>query len=290
MVPFRRMRLSKPAALLTVAVTLLFTAPLAAELTVTTTTSIEGGMSGAGGGAMSPKVTTRISGTKSRTDIDLGDQQVSTIIDTAINQMFVLHPEQKTAAQYSTADAAPDAAPAASPIAADVKATGKTRDIDGVSCAEYAVDMKMDMATVVAGGGSALPPEAAAMLKGVFVRITGSTWVAKDGPGAAEYAVFQKAAGKAAMTALSKPPAGANGAGISSIPSGMERLVTGFPEAQGVPYLTELSTAVEGSGQFVALLQGMAQMKITSKVTRLSTEPIAADAFTVPEDYTLVKQ
>ena len=128
------------------------------------------------------------------------------------------------------------------------------------------------------------------MLKGVFVRITGSTWVAKEGRGAAEYAVFQKAAAKAAMSALSRPPAGATGAALTSIPSGMERLVTGFPEAQGVPYLTELSTAVEGSGQFVALLQGMAQMKITSKVTSLSTEPIAADAFTVPEGYTVVKQ
>ena len=70
----------------------------------------------------------------------------------------------------------------------------------------------------------------------------------------------------------------------------MERLFTGFPEATGIPYLTELTTAVEGTGQFVALLQGMAQMKITSKVTGVSTEPVAADTFTVPEGYTVVKQ
>jgi hypothetical protein len=67
-------------------------------------------------------------------------------------------------------------------------------------------------------------------------------------------------------------------------------LFTGFPEAAGIPYLTELTTAVEGTGQFVALLQGMAQMKITSKVTSLSNEPVGADAFAVPEGYTLVKQ
>ena len=52
----------------------------------------------------------------------------------------------------------------------------------------------------------------------------------------------------------------------------MERLFTGFPEATGIPYLTELTTAVEGTGQFVALLQGMAQMKIVSKVTGVSTD------------------
>ena len=70
----------------------------------------------------------------------------------------------------------------------------------------------------------------------------------------------------------------------------MERLFTGFPEAAGIPYLTELTTAVEGTGQFVSLLQGMAQMKIVSKVTGVSTEPIAPDTFTLPEGYTVAKQ
>ena len=126
------------------------------------------------------------------------------------------------------------------------------------------------------------------MLKDVFLRVTGSTWVAKDAPGATDYAAFQKAAARAAMSALSR--ASGSGGASSPLPSGMERLFTGFPEATGIPYLTELTTAVEGTGQFVALLQGMAQMKIVSKVTGVSTEPVAADAFTVPEGYTVVKQ
>jgi hypothetical protein len=145
------------------------------------------------------------------------------------------------------------------------------------------------MATMAAGSGGALPPEAGAMLKNVFVRITGSVWAAKDAPGVTDYAAWQQAAGKVAVAAMSRVAA-APGSPAATMPSGVERLVTGFPEASGIPYLTELTTSLEGSGQLVALMQQMGQMKIVSKVTSISTDPVSADVFTVPEDYTIVKQ
>jgi hypothetical protein len=278
------MTIQKPAVLFALATIVFATVPVAAELTLTTTTSIEGGLSG--GSGMSPKVVTKISGSKSRTDIDTGDQIVTTIIDSVANQAYLLRPEEKTALQLSTDASAPGDG-AGRTIEIEVKPTGKAREIDGVSCAEYAVMMKMDMAAMAAGGGSALPPEAAGLLKDVYLRITGSAWVAKDAPGASDYMAFQKAAARVAVAAMSRM----SGTGSApSIPSGMERLVTGFPEAPGIPYLTELTTAVEGTGQFVALLQGMAQMKITSKVTSVSTDPITAETFVIPEGYTVVKQ
>lgn len=285
----RRMTLTKPAVFLAGAAALLCSVGLAAtDVTVTITTSIEGGLAaGPSNAGMTPKVVTKISGAKSRTDVDTGDQALTTIIDTESNQMYVLRPADKTALQLQVdGGAAGQAAGAA--VEADVKPTGRTRDIEGVQCSEFAVTMKMNMATMAAGAGSSLPPEATAMLKDVFLRIEGSSWVAKDAPGATEYATFQKAASRAAMAALSR--VSASGGASSPLPGGMERLFTGFPEAAGIPYLTELTTAVEGTGQFVALLQGMAQMKITSKVTSLSNEPVGADAFAVPEGYTLVKQ
>ena len=284
----RRMTLIKPAVFLAAAAALLCPVGLsAADVTVTITTSIEGGLAaGPSNTGMSPKVVTKISGAKSRTDVDMGDQVLTTIIDTESSQMFVLRPAEKTAMQFPVGPAA-SGQPAVPPVDVEVKPTGRTRDIEGVPCTEFAVLMKMNMAAMAAGAGSSLPPEATTVLKDVFLRIEGSSWVAKDAPGAAEYATFQKAAASAAMSALSR--ASASG-GASSLPGGMERLFTGFPEATGIPYLTELTTAVEGTGQFVALLQGMAQMKITSKVTGLSTETVAADAFTVPEGYTVVKQ
>lgn len=285
------MKLRKPATLATLAAICLCTVPLAADVTINITTSIEGGLAGGPSGAgMTPKIVTKISGGKSRTDVDTGEQAVTTIIDTAANQAFVLHQTEKTAMQFPL-DAATQSAQAAGAtpaIVADVKPTGQTRDIDGVACAEYSISMRMDMSAVVASGGSALPPEATAMLKDVFLKISGSTWVAKDAPGTADYLSYQKAAAQVAVAAMSRAP-GASGS-PSPVPRGMERLVTGFPEAPGIPYLTELTTAVEGTGQFVGLLQGMAQMKITSKVTGVSTDAITADTFAVPEGYTVVKQ
>jgi hypothetical protein len=285
------MNLRKPAVLATLTAICLCTVPLAADVTINITTSIEGGLAGGPSGAgMTPKIVTRISGEKSRTDVDTGDQAVSTIIDTAANQAFVLRPNEKTAMQIpiDTAAQGPQTASGPPAIVAEVKPTGQSRDIDGIACAEYSVSMRMDMAAVVASGGSSLPPEATTMLKDVFLKISGSTWVAKDAPGTADYLSFQKAAAQVAIAAMSRLP-GTSGS-PSPVPRGMERLVTGFPEAPGIPYLTELTTAVEGTGQFVGLLQGMAQMKITSKVTGVSTEAISAETFAVPEGFTVVKQ
>ena len=283
----RGMTLSKPAVLVAAAAVLLGSVGLAADVTVTITTTIEGGLAaGASNTGMSPKVVTKISGAKSRTDVDTGDQVLTSIIDTESNQMHVLRPADKTALLFP-ADAVATGQPAAPAINAEVKPTGRTRDIEGVPCNEFTVTMRMDVAAMVAGAGSSLPPEAAALLKDVFLRIEGSTWVAGDAPGAKDYAAFQKAAARAAMSALSRVSASG---GSSALPGGLERLFTGFPEATGIPYLTELTTAVEGTGQFVGLLQGMGQMKIVSKVTGVSTDAIAAETFTVPEGYTVVKQ
>ena len=259
----------------------------AADLTLTTTTTIEGALAAAGSGGFAPKVVVRVSGTKSRMDVDTGDQTITTIADTATNLAYVLRPEDKTA-QLLTGDAAAPADPAsaAPKMEAKVSPTGQKRDIDGVSCDEYTVTMKMDLASLAAGGG-ALPPEAVSMLKDISLHVTGSIWAAKDAPGAVEYAAFQKAVSRFAPAAIARNVPG--GAPAPALPSGMDRLVTGFPEAAGIPYLTELTTKVEGTGQLVALLQQMGQMKITGKVSSISTEPVPAAVFSVPEGYTIVK-
>jgi len=81
----------------------------------------------------------------------------------------------------------------------------------------------------------------------------------------------------------------AGAAGPAPIPSGMDRLLTGFPEASGIPYLTDLTTKLQGTGPLVALMQQMGQMKIIGKVESVSTEPVPADLFNVPEGYTILK-
>lgn len=260
-------------------------ASLAADLTVTTTTTIEGALVPAGSGGFTPKVVVRVSGTRSRMDVDTGDQTVTTIADSATNQAYLLRPDDKTALVL-TADAAGPADPAAvaPKLDATIAPTGKKREIDGVSCDEYTVALKLDIASIL-GGGSALPPEAASMLKDVFLHVSGSIWAAKDAPGAVEYAAFQKTAARFGAAAVARTSGGTG----ASIPGGMDRLLTGFPQATGIPYLTELTTKLEGTGHLVALMQQMGQMKITGKVSSISTEAVPAEIFSVPEGYTIVK-
>ena len=267
---------------------------LAADLTLVTVITLEGAianaMSGPSGG-FSPKVTIRISGTKSRMEVDTGEQVVTTIVDTATTQAYLLRPEEKSALLVQTDAPAPalhdGAVPAAAVLESSVKPTGQKREIDGQSCDEYAIAMKLPLAALAAGAGGALPPEAAGMLKDVTLAISGSVWAAKDAPGVAEYTGFKKATGNLAA-ALARRGPGDGGAALP-IPQGMDQLFVGFPEIPGIPYLNELTTRLEGTGQLVALMQQMGQMKISGKIASVSTEPVSADIFSVPEGYTIVK-
>jgi hypothetical protein len=276
---------------LTVAIVALSLAPVAADLTITTTTTLEGAMFAGGGAPPVPKVVTRIRGSKSRTDVDLGDQSITTIVDMATNQTYLLRHDQKTAQLLDPAGA--DTAGAAAgrmampDIKASVKPTGQKRQLEGTSCDEYAIAMTMDMAAMSVGR-SDMPPEAAALMKALKINIKGSTWVAKAAPGAAEYAKFQTAAAKLAMAAFG----GAGGAapGMPRLPNAMEQLLTGFSEAPGIPYLTDLTMVMDaGAGPAGAMAQQMGQMKIVSRVTAVSVDPVADSMFSIPEGYKVVK-
>ena len=276
------------------ALILLGSGPASADVTVTTTTTMTGGITDAGGAPLAARVVTRISGTRSRSDVDMGEHAATTILDTATRQGYLLRHDQKSAYLFST-DSAPTpgaTSPPASPaLTTAVTPTGKTREVDGVTCDEYSVALSVPLASMASAGGTALPPEAAAMLKDVTLRANGFLWAARNAPGAAEYIGYQRAMTGVAAAALSRLAAGSPGAaGGSPVPAGLEQLITGFPEAAGIPYLTELTTTIEGSGQLVALMQQMGQMKITSRVTAASTEPVPADVFVVPEGYSIVKQ
>ena len=276
------------------AVALMCVVRVSADLTITTATTLEGGMAAAAGGAPTPKIVTRIKGNKARTDIDLNGSQTSTIIDLATKQMVLLRHDDKTAqlVETGTGTVPTPQGPMPMPkIDTTVKATGQKREVSGQQCSEYAVTMTMDMSSM-AGGRSDMPPEAAAMFKGLTMKMSGSTWVAKDAPGAAEYAKYQAAAAKMAMGALAGA-AGGGGVGApgmgSSMPQGMEKLISGFAEAPGIAYLTELTMSVEGNSQIAAMMSQMGSMKIISRVTDVQTTALDAALFSVPADYKTIK-
>jgi hypothetical protein len=276
--------------LVTTLAVLVCSAALNADVTIVQTTTVEGGMAAmaaqAGGGNMSPKMTTRLKGQKTRTDVETGPVTVATIMDLAAKQIIILRADQKTAMISTVPGMVPAEGAAAKPdvkmptIDASVTPTGKSQMIDGLKCDEYTFTSKMNMGEMT---GAKVPPEAAAMMQGVTMIMNGSMWVAKEAPGAAEYLAFQKAAAANAMAAATM---GASGV---SIP-GMEKLAKAMAEVQGVTYLTEMTINIEGTGQMADMMRQMGAMKVTTRVNSISTETVSDDLFKVPEGYQVIKQ
>ena len=270
---------------------LVCSAALRADVTIVQTTTIEGGMisaaAAAGAATPSPKMTTYVKGSKTRTDVETGPVQVSTILDLVTRQMIVLRPDVKTATVVSTAPpagATPPAGPPAGSEAAAPKAegtfspTGKSQVIDGVKCDEYSFATRIDIGEM---SGRQVPAEAMAMMQGVIMVMQGSTWVGKEAPGAAEYNAYQKAASSPELQAAAFGAAGVN------IP-GLEKMMKGMSSLSGIAYLTEMTITVEGSGQFAEMMKQMGAMKLTSKVNSITTTALSDDLFKVPEGYSVI--
>lgn len=265
---------------------LISAAVLRADVTVVQTTTVEGGMAAMAGATVSPTVTMRVKGMKSRTEIDAAPVSVVTIVDLATRQVTTLRPDQKTATIVSSTP--PPAAGPGSPVApqirlggidGSVKPTGKSRVIDGIKCDEYAFTTNMNMGEMT---GAQMPPEAAAMMQGMTMVMAGSMWVAKDVPGAGEFVAFQKAAASANLAAAA---AGASGV---SVP-GLDRMMKAMGSIDGMAYLTEMTMTVEGTGQIADMMKQMGAMKITTKTTSVKSDPLSDDLFKVPEGYTVAK-
>ena len=253
-------------------------ASLAADVKVTSTTTLEGAMTAMMGG-VTPTMVTHIKGQKARMDVSMGDQLISTIFDVQAKQFIVLNAAEKTA-HIMTPESAPiTQKPLPMPkIDATVKATGQSKVIEGARCDEQAVTMTISLAEMV--GGSQMSPQAAEMLKDVKVNVNGSLWVAKSGPGISEYVAFQTESAKQNLSMLSRMLPGLGG--------GLNTVMDAMQGAMGLPYLTEMKMQVEGGGEMAGMLKQFGEMKLTNRVTGVSTDPLPDDLFTVPSDYKVI--
>ena len=275
----------------------LATANLAyADLTIVQKTTAEGGMASAAasqmqGGMPSPTVTTRIKGLKGRMDIDMGSSNfptnMSTITDGEAKQVILIDHNQKTARVSTGAPAAAPGAPVPSvQLDGSVKPTGQSQTIDGMKCDEYLFTTTLSLSDM---GGAQVPPEAAAAMQGISMVMKGSMWVAKDVPGAAEYAAYQKAMSSGDLAGAAMGATGMN------LP-GMEKMAKAMASVQGMPVLTEVTMNIEAGAnaseqarQMAQMMSGMGAMKVTTKVLSVKTDAIAADVFQVPAGYQTIK-
>ncbi len=106
---------------------------LRADVTVTTIMTMEGAAAAQMPPGSLPKITLRIKGMKSRSDIETAGSTISVITDLTTRQVITLMPNSKTATVTSAESVAAGGAPIAMPkIDSSLKATGKSQTIDGV--------------------------------------------------------------------------------------------------------------------------------------------------------------
>lgn len=258
-----------------------------ADITVVQTTTMEGGMAAMApaGANMSPKMTLKVKGLKSRSDVELPPTvNASSIIDIAAKRLIMLQHDQKTAQTIETTASAiattPPAAAATLTIDGAAAPTGKSQAIDGHKCDEFTFTTTMSIGEMM---GSQLPPEAAEQMKGLKLVMKGSMWVTKDVPGAAEYVAYQKALAKTDLATAAMKVSGV------SLP-GLDKMMTAMNSVDGMAYLTVMGMTVEGTGPMADMMRQMiGTMTVTTKVTSISAEAIADDLFKVPEGYTVIK-
>src|SRR5688500_16986318 len=248
--------------------------PVRADITLGEAMTMEGPAAAAMGGQM-PTITLRIKGNKARSDVQTQNSSIVAITDLATKEVIILNPANKTAQVVRAGANLPTPK-----VDASYKPTGRTQTIDGQLCEQHQFTMKLSMAEM---GGQQMPPEAAAMMKDVNMAMSGSVWTAKSAPGAAEYSAYTQAALKSGIfAAMSGLPAGTSG--------GMDKLMAAAASAPGVPYLTEITMTMEGSGPMAEAMKNMGPMKMVQKLTSISTDSVSDDLFKVPEGYTVEKK
>ena len=266
----------------TVAIVALCLAPLGADVTITQTISMEGAMAAAMGG-QDPKIVTRIKGSKMRQDTEMMGTQAVVITDLDARQIIILNSANKTAQVISIE--APKADPGGKTPDIDVqfKATGNKRTLEIGPCEDHSFAASFDLAQFIPQGQ--IPPETVEMMKGVKIVANGLSCLAKDGKGVAEFSALQAAAIKSGlMAAVSGMMPGGSGGG------GMEKLMSAAQSAPGLPFLTEITMTVDGTGPMVDMMKQMGPMKIIQKTTAVSTDPLSDDLFKTPADYTIEKK
>ena len=263
----------------TVAVLLgVFSASLAADVKVTSTMTLDGAMTAMMGG-VTPTMVTHIKGQKARVDVSTGDQLMSAIFDVQANQFILLNAAEKTAQIVSPESlTGPQKQIPLPKIDATVKPTGQSKVIEGARCDEQAVAMTISMAEMV--GSSQMSPQAAEMLKDVKINMNGSVWLAKSGPGIAEYVAFQSESAKQNLSILSRM--------LPGMGSGLNKVMESMQGASGLPYLTEMKMQIEGGGEMAGMLKQFGEWKFTNRVTGVSTDPLSDDLFTIPSDYEVI--
>lgn len=216
----------------------------------------------AGGMAMSSEMQTRIKASKMRADVKMMQQDMSILFDAGSKQVLMINHAAKEISSPDPAAIAGNLPIAFGDAAVSMKATGETKELLGRTCQGYAIEMTVPM-TVNA--------------ETITMRMTGTMWISDKGPGVEEYKALSRAAAESGFSTsfMAQGPT----------MKGMVEMQKTMAEA-GIPMSQEFQMSLEGTGQAAAMMAQMGNMVMTTKVTSLSTDPIADGVFALPDGYT----
>ncbi|MBA3886452.1 MAG: hypothetical protein H0X67_12075 [Acidobacteria bacterium] len=263
-----------------VAALALASASLLADVTIVTTMTMDGGAPGMMAGQQMPRLVTHVKGMKAATVVETGATTMTSIIDLTRRRVVMLNSQDRTAQVLDGTPAAADKSIPIPKMDLKVTPTGRKRTIQGVECTEHTYTMTVQMDQVM--GGGQVPPEAAAMLQGVSMKMDGSVWSATTGPGAAEFMAYTKAFVDQNMMAVMA-------SGMPGLAGGIDQMMAASTQAPGIAYLTEMTMTVEGTGQVVEMMRKMGPMKMRMEVTSISTDSVPDSMFEIPQGYKTVK-
>ncbi len=238
------------------------TAPAWADLTLTQTVS--GKAMGFGGDGQN---IVRIKGQKMRSDITLGDNTSSSIMDVANMKIISLNAKAKEAEVFDMNQMSQQVGGKidTSRMKVSLTPTSATKQVAGYACTIH--DSMVSM------------PFSPAQGMNMTLVITGPVCISKTAPGKADYAAFYLAA---AEKNFFLDPRQAKAAGGQA--KAMLSLYKATADA-GLPLESTMTIKFEGEGPAAAMMSKMGGQNFTTVVTKIGTETLGDDQFTPPADY-----
>jgi hypothetical protein len=232
--------------------------PASADVTIKMSMATSGGPM-----VIEMSMTTSIKGTKMRTDMSMMGQDTSVIVDLATKEMLTVNHGAKTVETFNPAAMAAALPMSFGEATVSIKPLTETKQILGRTCAGFT--MQMSIPTSMNG-------------ETITMTMEGPVWIAKEGPGVAEYQAFNKASAAAGL--VSSPFMGG--------PQGtaMAEMQKSFAE-NGIPLEQNMAMAMAGTGEVAqAMAQMGGNMSVVMKVSSITTDPIPDSTFAIPAGYT----
>jgi hypothetical protein len=115
------------------------------------------------------------------------------------------------------------------------------------------------------------------------ILLTGSSWIAKGAPGAADYAAFYKGAAEKGWI-FSDPRAAVGAPGQAKA---MAQMYAEFAKIGGIPLESQMDIKAEGDGTIAEMMAKLGGVSTTTTIDSVEVTPLEDALFQVPADYTL---